>query len=196
MSDTSTPAAPVTLTRTGTEAATRHKLFVLLPVADLQASVHFYEALGFAFDARFTDATSACLLIGEDAYAMLLAPERFPYVTTRHAADPAYKVARCGALPYSPLTTEATMTDATLGIDVSKKTLDANCVKGQRRQSRAFANSPEGWKTMLDWLKAEAKRLGCVRLQLDSGTQRQDAHAFYLRERLRIEAFHFGVKLD
>ncbi|MGO1069955.1 GNAT family N-acetyltransferase [Lysobacter sp. CA199] len=51
-------------------------------------------------------------------------------------------------------------------------------------------------KTMLDWLKAEAKRLGCARLQLDSGTHRQDAHAFYLRERLRIEAFHFGVKLD
>lgn len=51
-------------------------------------------------------------------------------------------------------------------------------------------------KTMLDWLKAEARRLGCARLQLDSGTQRQDAHAFYLRERLRIEAFHFGVALD
>lgn len=51
-------------------------------------------------------------------------------------------------------------------------------------------------KTLLDWLKAEARRLGCARLQLDSGTQRQDAHAFYLRERLRIEAFHFGVKLD
>ena len=50
-------------------------------------------------------------------------------------------------------------------------------------------------KTMLDWLKAEAKRLGCEGLQLDSGTQRQDAHAFYLRERMRIEAFHFGVGL-
>ncbi|QOW22188.1 GNAT family N-acetyltransferase [Novilysobacter avium] len=50
-------------------------------------------------------------------------------------------------------------------------------------------------KAMLDWLKGEAKRLGCVRLQLDSGTQRQDAHAFYLRERLRIEALHFGIEL-
>ena len=50
-------------------------------------------------------------------------------------------------------------------------------------------------KAMLDWLKAEAKRLGCERLQLDSGTQRRDAHAFYLRERMRIEAFHFGVGL-
>lgn len=50
-------------------------------------------------------------------------------------------------------------------------------------------------KRMLDWLKAEATRLGCVRLQLDSGTHRQDAHAFYLREGLRIEAFHFGIAL-
>ena len=50
-------------------------------------------------------------------------------------------------------------------------------------------------KAMLDWLKAEARRLGCARLQLDSGTQRKDAHAFYLREGLRIEAFHFGIPL-
>ena len=50
-------------------------------------------------------------------------------------------------------------------------------------------------KAMLDWLKAQARQLGCERLQLDSGTQRQDAHAFYLREGLRIECFHFGIKL-
>ena len=50
-------------------------------------------------------------------------------------------------------------------------------------------------KAMLDWLKLEARRLGCARLQLDSGTQRRDAHAFYLREGLRIEAFHFGIGL-
>lgn len=51
-------------------------------------------------------------------------------------------------------------------------------------------------KAMLDWLKLEAKRLGCSKLQLDSGTFRKDAHAFYLREGLRIEAFHFGIALD
>ena len=59
----------------------------------------------------------------------------------------------------------------------------------------AAARSRGYGKAMLDWLKAEAKRLGCARLQLDSGTQRQDAHAFYLREGLRIEAFHFGFSL-
>ena len=51
-------------------------------------------------------------------------------------------------------------------------------------------------KLLLDWLKVEAVRLGCVRLQLDSGTQRKDAHAFYLREGLRIESFHFGIVLN
>ena len=44
-------------------------------------------------------------------------------------------------------------------------------------------------------LKAEARRLGCGRLQLDSGSFRKDAHAFYMREGLRIEAFHFGIEL-
>jgi GNAT superfamily N-acetyltransferase len=50
-------------------------------------------------------------------------------------------------------------------------------------------------KALLDWLKVEARRLDCVRLQLDSGTHRKDAHAFYLREGLRIESFHFGIAL-
>ncbi|RNF82407.1 GNAT family N-acetyltransferase [Montanilutibacter psychrotolerans] len=59
----------------------------------------------------------------------------------------------------------------------------------------AAARSRGHGKAMLDWLKDEARRLGCTRLQLDSGTQRQHAHAFYLREGLRIEAFHFGIAL-
>lgn len=60
----------------------------------------------------------------------------------------------------------------------------------------ADARSRGHGKALLDWLKAEARRLGCVRLQLDSGTHRKDAHAFYLREGLRIDSFHFGIALD
>lgn len=51
-------------------------------------------------------------------------------------------------------------------------------------------------KALLDWLKARARQLGCASLQLDSGTQRIDAHAFYLRERLRIVSFHFKADLE
>ena len=53
------------------------------------------------------------------------------------------------------------------------------------------ARSAGHGKALLDWLKDQALRLGCGNLQLDSGTQRVDAHAFYLRERLRIASFHF-----
>lgn len=60
----------------------------------------------------------------------------------------------------------------------------------------ADARSRGHGKALLDWLKAEARSLGCRSLQLDSGTQRKDAHAFYLREGLRIESFHFGIPLD
>lgn len=61
--------------------------------------------------------------------------------------------------------------------------------------SDAGSRSRGHGKALLDWLKAEGLRLGCTRLQLDSGTQRKDAHAFYLREGLRIESFHFGIAL-
>ena len=37
---------------------------------------------------------------------------------------------------------------------MSKETLDANCVRGQRKQAKIFANSPDGWKLVLSWLKA------------------------------------------
>lgn len=50
-------------------------------------------------------------------------------------------------------------------------------------------------KQMLDWLIAHARQQGCDTFSLDSGTHRQDAHAFYLRERLRITSFHFALKL-
>lgn len=46
-------------------------------------------------------------------------------------------------------------------------------------------------KALLDWLTAHARASGCEQLHLDSGTQRKDAHRFYLRERMEISSFHF-----
>jgi len=50
-------------------------------------------------------------------------------------------------------------------------------------------------KTLMDWLKAEARRQGCAQLHLDSGVQREAAHRFYFRERLTVNAYHFRVML-
>jgi hypothetical protein len=97
MSTTQAPApAPApTIANAGDRPATRHKLFVNVPVADLQRSIGFFEALGFAFNPHFTDATATCMLVGEDAYFMLLTRERFAGFTARPAADPR---AQTGAL--------------------------------------------------------------------------------------------------
>jgi GNAT superfamily N-acetyltransferase len=50
-------------------------------------------------------------------------------------------------------------------------------------------------EAMLQWLIALAREAGCESFSLDSGTHRQEAHAFYLRNRLRITSFHFHLPL-
>ena len=44
---------------------------------------------------------------------------------------------------------------------------------------------------LMEWLLAEAKRLGCEQLHLDSGHHRHGAHRFYLNHGLHIDAHHF-----
>jgi GNAT superfamily N-acetyltransferase len=47
---------------------------------------------------------------------------------------------------------------------------------------------------LLEWCAAEAKRLGCDQLHLDSGVEanRLDAHRLYLNTGMRITSFHFA----
>ena len=44
------------------------------------------------------------------------------------------------------------MTDAVLGIDVSKNTFDTNLGVGTKARSKSFANSPAGWHQLIAWL--------------------------------------------
>jgi predicted lactoylglutathione lyase len=63
------------------------KIFVNLPVADLNRSMAFFEALGWHFNPQFTDETAACLVISDEIYAMLLTHEKFRQFTTKRIAD-------------------------------------------------------------------------------------------------------------
>ncbi|MDK1474582.1 VOC family protein [Streptomyces sp. 549] len=47
-------------------------VFVNLPVKDLDASVAFFTALGFTFNAQFTDEKATCMVISDTAFVMLL----------------------------------------------------------------------------------------------------------------------------
>jgi GNAT superfamily N-acetyltransferase len=51
-------------------------------------------------------------------------------------------------------------------------------------------------KAMLDALIAHAREHGCQTFSLDSGTHRQEAHAFYFREGMRVTSFHFALPLQ
>jgi len=60
---------------------------VNIPVRDLQRSIEFFEGLGFTFNTQFTDATATCMLVGEDAYFMLITTERFKDFSKRPVGD-------------------------------------------------------------------------------------------------------------
>src|SRR6185295_17350737 len=77
-----------TLTNPATRPRQPHKLFVNIPVTDLQRSITFFEALGLSFNAQFTDASATCMLVGEDAYFMLLTKEKFSAFGKRQTGDP------------------------------------------------------------------------------------------------------------
>ena len=63
------------------------KMFVNLPVKDLDASMTFYRALGFTFNPHFTDATAAAMVISDENYAMLLTHAKFVSFTSRPIPD-------------------------------------------------------------------------------------------------------------
>ena len=63
------------------------KIFVNLPVKDLNNSMGFFKSLGFSFNPQFTDETAACMVISEDIYAMLLTHSKFREFTTKEISD-------------------------------------------------------------------------------------------------------------
>lgn len=63
------------------------KIFVNLPVKDLDKSEEFFSKLGFAFNAQFTNKDAACMVISEDNYAMLLVESFFKTFTKKEIVD-------------------------------------------------------------------------------------------------------------
>jgi GNAT superfamily N-acetyltransferase len=52
-------------------------------------------------------------------------------------------------------------------------------------------------RALLEWCAAEAERLGCGQLHLDSGVgpEREDAHRLYFNAGLRITSYHFAQSI-
>ncbi|XUL92931.1 VOC family protein [Streptomyces galilaeus] len=63
-------------------------LFLNIPVVDLERSKAFFAKLGFSFNPKFTDETATCMLVGEQAFVMLLTREKFAEFAKLPLADP------------------------------------------------------------------------------------------------------------
>jgi predicted lactoylglutathione lyase len=59
-----------------------------IPAADVERSTAFFTKLGFSFNPLFTDETATCMLVGEQAFVMLLSREKFAEFSKLPIADP------------------------------------------------------------------------------------------------------------
>lgn len=64
------------------------KIFVNLPIKDMERSQAFFRALGFEFNPQFTNEQGACMVIAEESFVMLLVEPFFQsFLRNKRIAD-------------------------------------------------------------------------------------------------------------
>jgi predicted lactoylglutathione lyase len=63
------------------------KVFINLPVKDLEKSKTFFKELGYNFNPQFTDEKGACMVISDTIFAMLLTESYFKTFTKKNVSD-------------------------------------------------------------------------------------------------------------
>ena len=63
------------------------KIFVNLPVKNLNKTIEFFTKLGFKFNPQFTDENATCMIVGEDIFIMLLIENFFKTFTKKQISD-------------------------------------------------------------------------------------------------------------
>lgn len=63
------------------------KIFINLPVKDLNKSVSFFTKLGYSFNPQFTDENATCMIISDNIFAMLLTETYFKTFTKKTVCD-------------------------------------------------------------------------------------------------------------
>jgi len=63
------------------------KIFVNLPVRNLNKSVEFFTRLGFTFNPQFTEETATCMIVADDIFIMLLTEDKFKTFTPKEICD-------------------------------------------------------------------------------------------------------------
>jgi predicted lactoylglutathione lyase len=63
------------------------KIFVNLPVKNLNKAIEFFTKLGYRFNQQFTDETATCMIVSDDIFVMLLTEEKFKTFTPKEICD-------------------------------------------------------------------------------------------------------------
>ncbi|MET3500010.1 putative lactoylglutathione lyase [Mucilaginibacter rubeus] len=63
------------------------KIFINLPVKDLERSKAFFSGLGYSFNPQFTDDKAACMVVSEHIYVMMLVESYFKTFTKKEVSD-------------------------------------------------------------------------------------------------------------
>lgn len=63
------------------------KVFINLPVKDLNRSVDFFTRLGFTFNPQFTNENATCMIISDNIFAMLLVEPYFKTFTGKEICN-------------------------------------------------------------------------------------------------------------
>jgi len=63
------------------------KIFVNLPVRDLNKSIQFFTKMGFRFNPKFTDQNATCMIINDTIFAMLIVEKVFKTFTPKKISN-------------------------------------------------------------------------------------------------------------
>lgn len=127
-------------------------IFLNLPVKDLETSKSFWTKLGYSFNQQFSDENTACLVISDTIFAMLLTEQRFRDFTKKEITDATTSTEAIFALSAESREAVDTLVDGALaaGGSPSGETQDFGFMYGRGFQDVDHHN----WEVM--WMDVEA----------------------------------------
>ncbi|MFD3595801.1 VOC family protein [Nocardia sp. NPDC058640] len=122
-------------------------IFINLPVADLDRSKGFYEALGWKVNDDFTDQNAACIVVDDNICLMLLTKDFFTTFSKRPIADTRGSIGAAYALSLGSAGEVDVLTDAAVAAGAIEEVNDDK--KAQEAQvgmhGRTFVD-PDGYQ--------------------------------------------------
>ena len=121
-------------------------LFVSIPVASVARSKAFFETLGFTFNPAFRDETSACMLVGEQAYVMLGERAKFAELSKLPVGDPSTHA--LALFSFSVSSREEVDTVGAAALAAGATEADGAEDHGVMYPRRSLARDGHGWQTL------------------------------------------------